>query len=121
MRTGMKIGAGMRRLAAAVVAAIILAVASLAAVWLLLGLWPPPQLVNKSGFSQAIYDRNGRLLRLTLSSDENYRLWTPLKEIPHVMVDATLLNEDVWFRWHPSVNPASLIRAFVSTYVRRGR
>jgi penicillin-binding protein 1C len=121
MRTEMKIGAGMRRLAAAVVAAIILAVASLAAVWLLLGLWPPPQLVNKSGFSQAIYDRNGRLLRLTLSSDEKYRLWTPLKEIPHVMVDATLLNEDVWFRWHPSVNPASLIRAFVSTYVRRGR
>src|SRR5260370_28844101 len=81
MSTGMKIGAGMRRLAAAVVAAIILAVASLAAVWLLLlGLWPPPpQLVNKSGFSQAIYDRNGRLLRLTLSSDEKYRLWTPLK------------------------------------------
>jgi penicillin-binding protein 1C len=89
--------------------------------WLLIGLWPRPLLVNKSGFSQAVYDRNGRLLRLTLSSDEKYRLWTPLSDIPSAMVDATLLEEDAWFRWHPGVNPASLLRAFSSTYIRLGR
>jgi penicillin-binding protein 1C len=37
------------------------------------------------------------------------------------MVDATLLQEDAWFRWHAGVNPISLMRAFVATYVRRSR
>jgi penicillin-binding protein 1C len=96
-------------------------IAALALAWLLVGVGPRPLLVNKSGFSQAIYDRNGRLLRLTLSNDEKYRLWTPLNEIPPAMVDATLLQEDAWFRWHPGVNPVSLMRAFIATYVQRSR
>jgi len=107
----------LRRLAAAA----LLVVVALGAVWVLIGLWPAPLLVNQSGFSQAVYDRNGRLLRLTLSSDEKYRLWTPLREIPPAMIDATLVKEDAWFRWHPGVNPAALARAFASTYMRRER
>jgi penicillin-binding protein 1C len=90
-------------------------------VWVLLGAMPKPVLVNPSGFSQAVYDRDGRLLRLTSSSDENYRLWVPLADIPSTMIDATLLQEDAWFRWHPGANPLSLARAFAATYVRRGR
>ncbi|HUO05535.1 MAG TPA: penicillin-binding protein 1C [Candidatus Binataceae bacterium] len=89
--------------------------------WVAAGWWPKPMLVNQSGFSQAVYDRNGHLLRLTLSTDEKYRLWVPLTEIPPAMIQATLLQEDAWFRWHPGVNPFSLIRAFLTTYVRRGR
>jgi len=58
---------------------------------------------------------------LTLSSDEKFRLWVPLAEIPPAMVEATLLQEDAWFRWHPGVNPFSLMRAFLTTYLRRGR
>src|ERR1700687_1572882 len=92
-----------------------------AIVWLLIGVEPRPLLVNKSGFSQAVYDHDGRLLRLTLSNDEKYRLWTPLNEMPPAIVDATLLEEDAWFRWHPGVNPVALVRAFVATYVERGR
>src|SRR5689334_10915711 len=38
--------------------------------WLALGLVPKPMLVNRAGFSRAVYDRDGHLLRLTLSSDE---------------------------------------------------
>ena len=77
------------------------AIIGLAAVaWVLIGLQPKPLLVNKAGFSQAVYDREGHLLRLTLSSDEKYRLWVPLSEIPPTMIDATLLQEDAWFRWH---------------------
>ena len=82
---------------------------------------PKPLLVNRSGLSRAVYDREGHLLRLTLSSDEKYRLWVPLAEIPPAMIEATLLQEDAWFRWHPGVNPLSLVRATFTTYLGRGR
>jgi len=90
-------------------------------VWVLLGFQPNPLLVNKAGFSQAVYDNEGHLLRLTLSSDEKYRLWVPLSEIPPTMIEATLLQEDAWFRWHGGVNPVSLLRAFCATYLGGGR
>jgi len=100
----------------------IASIVGLAAVaWVLIGLQPKPLLVNKAGFSQAVYDRDGHLLRLTLSSDEKYRLWVSLSEIPPTMIDATLLQEDSWFRWHFGVNPISIVRALGTTYLRGGR
>src|SRR6266436_3429482 len=99
-----------------------LAVAAAMAIgWLLLGIGPRPLLINRAGFSQAVFDRDGHLLRMTLSSDEKYRLWVPLHEIPPAMIEATLLKEDAWFRWHPGVNPFALVRAFGATYLGRGR
>ncbi len=110
-----------RRLSA-VLGSLSVALGAIAAIgWLVLGLQAKPLLVNKTGFSQAIYDRDGHLLRLTLSSDEKYRLWVPLVEIPPAMIDATLLQEDAWFRWHPGVNAASLLRAFYATYLHGNR
>src|SRR5512137_1762077 len=103
------------------IAAVLVCIGVAALAWLMPGLAPKPMLVNPGGFSQAVYDRNGHLLRLTLSSDEKYRLWMPLAEIPPAMVEATLLQEDGWFRWHRGVNPLSLVRAFYTTYLRRGR
>ncbi len=103
------------------IAAVLVCIAVGALAWLMLGFAPRPMLVNPGSFSQAVYDRNGHLLRLTLSSDEKYRLWVPLAEISPAMVNATLLQEDGWFRWHRGVNPLSLLRAFYSTYLRRGR
>lgn len=67
--------------------------------------------------SVAVYDQQGRLLRLVLASDDRYRLWTPLQDFPPVLVDAVLLHEDAWFRWHPGVNPVSLLRGAASTYL----
>src|SRR5208282_4000068 len=110
-----------RRLSAILGWSIASLLASAAVVWILLGLQPKPLLVNKAGFSQAVYDRDGHLLRLTLSSDEKYRLWVPLSEIPPTMIEATLLQEDAWFRWHRGVNPLSLLRALRTTYLRGGR
>lgn len=95
--------------------------AAAVASWIALGRTREPMLVNRSGFSRAVYDRNGQLLRLTLSSDEKLRLWVPLDEIPSAMIDATLMREDSHFRWHPGVNPISLIRAAWMTYVLGGR
>lgn len=82
-----------------------------------LRLYPHPPLAVGVPQSVAVYDQHGRLLRLVLASDDRYRLWTPLAEFPPVLVDAVLLHEDAWFRWHPGVNPVSLARGAFSTYV----
>src|SRR3990170_3286723 len=70
-----------------------------------------PSLKSDVSFSQAVYDQNGKLLRLTLSRDEKYRLWLPLKAMSPVFVKATLLHEAKWFRFHPGVSPTALLRA----------
>jgi penicillin-binding protein 1C len=82
---------------------------------------PRPPLREGLGFSQAVFDREGRLLRLTLSPDEKYRLWVPLERIHPALVEATLLHEDQHFREHFGVNPVALGRAVWSTYLTGGR
>lgn len=72
---------------------------------------PKPPLASYAASSTAIYDAQGRLLRLALSSDERYRLWFPLEQISPQLVEAFLLKEDQYFYWHPGVNPAALLRA----------
>src|SRR5215475_9292508 len=75
--------------------------------WLLL---PKPSLLDGISFSQCVRDRNGKLLRVTLSADQKFRVWTPLKEISPDLVDATLLYEDKYYARHPGVNPIALAR-----------
>jgi penicillin-binding protein 1C len=84
---------------------------------------PKPELLpapRESG-SRAIFDDRGRLLRLTLAADEEYRLWVPLAGISPTLVEATLLQEDRHFRSHPGVNPLAIARAGWETYVRQSR
>jgi len=71
--------------------------------------------------SQAVYDCNGKLLRLSISDDEKYRLWIPLDEMPSDLVKATLLKEDRYFWIHPGVNPFSLVKAFWNTYISKSK
>ncbi|MCL1927002.1 MAG: penicillin-binding protein 1C [Syntrophorhabdaceae bacterium] len=78
--------------------------------------WPKPPLKSAIASSVAVYDTNGVLLRLTLARDDQYRLWVPLAEIPPELVEAVLLHEDQHFRYHPGVNPWSLLRAAARTY-----
>jgi penicillin-binding protein 1C len=84
---------------------------------LLLG--PKPPLLEEVSFSQAVYDRSGTLLRLTLSTDEKYRMRTSLSEISPYLIRTTLLKEDRYFKWHPGFNPVGLVRAFWKTYVTK--
>src|SRR5688572_29622401 len=79
-------------------------------------LWPREPLEQRIASSTAIFDRQGRLLRLTLASDEQYRLWTPLEQISPELVEALLLHEDRHFHLHPGVNAPALVRAAFSTY-----
>ena len=89
---------------------VLLTCAFASAVWLLL---PKPPLLNGIAFSNVIRDRNGRLLRITLSADQKFRIWTPLKEISPDLIDATLRYEDKYYAKHPGVNPIALARCAI--------
>src|SRR6476646_2534821 len=81
--------------------------AVIAAVWLAL---PKPPLLDGVSFSQSVRDRNGKLLRVTLSADQKFRIWTPLVKISPDLIDATLRYEDKYYARHPGVNPIALAR-----------
>ena len=84
----------------------------------LIVLLPRPDLyANKPG-STAFYDAHGKLLRLTLSADEKYRLRTRLRDMAPVMQKATLLYEDRYFYQHYGINPIALFKAAWTTYVQ---
>ena len=76
--------------------------------WLLL---PKPPLLEGISFSQCVRDGNGKLLRVTLSADQKFRIWTPLHDISPALIDATLRFEDKYYRHHPGVNPVALLRS----------
>jgi len=78
--------------------------------------WPRPPLSTYAPSSSALFDSHGRLLRLTLADDAQYRLWTPLTEVSPQLVEALLLHEDRHFYRHPGINPPALARAAFATY-----
>lgn len=82
---------------------------------------PKPPLSSLAPSSRSISAAGGELLRLTLATDEQYRLWTPLDDIAPPMREAVLLYEDRWFYWHIGVNPWALMRAAGSTAVGQRR
>jgi penicillin-binding protein 1C len=87
---------------------LILTLACIAATWLLL---PKPPLLDGVSFSQCVRDRNGKLLRVTLTTDQKFRVWTSLPHISPALIDATLQFEDKYYRRHPGVNPVALLRS----------
>lgn len=82
--------------------------------------WPHTPLHDWQPSSTAVYDDQGRLLRLTLASDDRYRLWVPLEQISPQLVQGVLMHEDDWYHWHPGFNPYGLLRGAWVTYVRHG-
>ncbi len=109
-----------RRVLAWLLRLLLLGLALLAAL-LVLRLWPKPALATYFPSSRSVTAENGELLRLTLASDEQYRLWTPLNNIAPAMQEAVLLYEDQWFYRHPGFNPWSLLRASTATAVGKRR
>lgn len=80
-----------------------------------------PLLLEGVSFSRAVYDDHHQLLRLTLSKDDKYRLFTPLSQISKQLVEATLLQEDQYFRWHYGINPLAMFKAIWQTYAVKSR
>lgn len=73
--------------------------------------WPRAPLADGIGQSQALFDTQGRLLRLTLAPDQQYRLWVSRDRVSPLLIDALLLHEDQHFFRHPGVDPGALLRA----------
>ncbi len=91
-----------------ILATLFVGTALLGLVWLCL---PKPPLLDGITFSRRVFDRNGALLRVTLSADQKYRIFTPLAQISPDLIHATLLQEDRFFTEHPGVNPVAAARA----------
>jgi penicillin-binding protein 1C len=68
-----------------------IAAAVIALCLLSLRLIPHPPLRDRAPCSRAFYTSDGVLLRLTLASDSQYRVWTPLARIDPRLVDAVQL------------------------------
>jgi penicillin-binding protein 1C len=89
---------------------LLLVCAFVSAIWIAL---PKPPLLDGIPFSQIVRDRNGKLVRVTLSSDQKFRIWTPLSNISPDLIDATLRYEDRYYSKHPGVNPVALARCAI--------
>lgn len=72
-------------------------------------------------FSASYSDRNGELLQVFLTSDEQYRIYRPLQDFPQPFIEALLMQEDKYFYKHMGINPVAMIKAGWETYVKRSR
>ena len=99
----------------------VLALAGLIVVGLLLRLLPKPALSQAFASSRVVMSDDGQLLRLTLASDDQYRLWTPLTGIAKPLQETVIFYEDRWFYWHVGINPWALTRAMVDTATGKRR
>ena len=84
--------------------------------WIIIKIFFTPPLLSDTHFGRAYFDRNGKLLRITLSADDKYRLYTPLDKISPDIQRATILYEDKYFKYHIGINPISLIRATINYF-----
>ncbi len=91
------------------------------AILLGVGLAGKPPLLEVYSFSTAVYDRNGKLMRLTTDDTESYRVFAPYDAISKNVIDATLLYEDRYFFSHLGVNPVALVKATLDSYVLGNR
>ncbi len=82
---------------------------------LTLRVWPHTPFPQRVPLSTAVWSADGELLRMTLAPDDQYRLWTPLSEMPPALTEAFLLKEDRWFYWHMGFNPVAIVRAAIRT------
>jgi len=80
--------------------------------WLLYLVIPIPNPLFKNDYSTVVLDKDGQILRLFLNQDEQLIL-PPDKsqKIPAKLKQAVLFFEDRYFKYHPGINPVSILRA----------
>ena len=84
----------------------------LVALWLGWLLLPKPELLPPGAdFSRVVLDREGRVLFITLTSDERYRLPAKLDALSPELIAATIEMEDRRFFSHHGADPRSILRA----------
>ncbi len=75
---------------------------------------PKPPLLDGIPFSQVVRDRDGNVLRVTLTADQKFRIRTLLRDVSPELINATLQFEDKHFAQHCGVNPVALLRSATS-------
>lgn len=96
-------------------------IATVAFCGLLYLLCPKPELVSFTTYSKAFFDREGKLLKITIAEDERYRIYVPLENISPDVIEATLLYEDQDYYSHRGVDLLALLRAIWTTYAMQER
>ncbi len=82
------------------------------ALWIAWLLLPKPELLPPgTEFSRIVFDRDGRVLFLSLTRDGKYRLPVKLEDLSPELLNATLEMEDRRFFSHLGVDPRSMLRA----------
>lgn len=109
----MRFSVSLRRVLLAVLAILLVVVA-------IDRLFPLPQKKLNPASSTLLLDKDGNLLRAFLAPDEMWRLRVEAEEISPMLKNATMAYEDRHFKYHPGVNPISIIRAAVAN-VRAGK
>ena len=82
---------------------------------------PKPELTSYSSYSTAVFDKRGKLLKLSLAKDDRYRLFQPLDKLDPEFIEATLLYEDKNYYNHFGIDTIALLRAFWNTYILNER
>ncbi len=82
---------------------------------------PKKELFTWQNYSTLYKDKNNHTLKLTLSDDDKYRVYTPIKNISPYIIDATIIYEDKYFYTHNGVNFLALYKAFIATYITKSR
>jgi penicillin-binding protein 1C len=78
---------------------------------------PSGDILSELDFSQVVYTRDKSVLRITLSKDDKYRIFSHINSTGPLIKEAVLLKEDRYFYYHPGVNPVSILRAIKETYI----
>ena len=89
------------------------------AIILIIRFFPRTKILNDYTFSKSFFSRDGKLLRVTVSFDDKYRVFYPLNEIPEQIQQAVLMYEDKNFYFHIGINPISLLRAIKTTFITK--
>ncbi len=82
--------------------------------------FPLPRHTLDRDYSTVYMDRYGKLLRISLSPSEKFRVKLPLSEISPYLKKGVLSYEDRYFYFHQGINPVSVLRA-VGSNIKHGR
>lgn len=102
---------GLARRFLAGLAGLVMLLAPMGAFLLLDLLFPFPAELLTRPPALVVEDRDGEPLRIFLPPDGRRRMPVELAELPPLLVEALVVCEDRWFRSHPGVNPAAVLRA----------
>jgi len=84
-------------------------------IWLIL----PCNLFDETTYSRVIYDKSGKMLRVTLAEDEQFRMPIIEEQLPDKYLKALILFEDKRFYKHPGVDLLAIFNAAKLNFKRK--